>query len=224
MQKDKAYWDQVLVRAQEHLEYTGFDSISDRLTQWGDGRLSIDTGDCLWRHPGIPGSGFTEKEQVISHIRNRAEWAKEKEMWSDGALAEYARVGALDVSEIYLDDTLLCLRDVLQLVKAHEVAIWRLETGDDSRFYSYGPWDEFLSLGTTTRGGDKWPSAAEYWWLQSYAVMGGSEGIYYHLDVAGNADEGYGMKSERLFLGKSLGATWEECYESAGRIAYILGA
>lgn len=92
-----------------------------------------------------------------------------------------------------------------------------------------GTWDDHTSYvgydkyDTTPYREKKWASQPEYkdgYRLAVYCVTGGSEGIYLHIDMQGN-------KHETMLLGKTLKdgeAAMLNCYESAGRIALMLGA
>lgn len=86
--------------------------------------------------------------------------------------------------------------------------------------YSCGPWNEHFSLRHDFKEDWKWPD--DYHWIAVYVVQGGSEGLYLHVSIIDR--EG---KHKLLYLGKTLSCSrkkWEECYASAGRIAYYLDA
>jgi len=86
-------------------------------------------------------------------------------------------------------------------------------------------WDEYLHVATDYRYGENcenppmWPACK---FIEVSVVTGGSEGLYLH--VMGVDYEG---KRTMIFLGKTLSCgydKWIECYLSAGRIAWRLGA
>jgi hypothetical protein len=87
-------------------------------------------------------------------------------------------------------------------------------------------WDEYLHVSTDMRYSENcenppmWPTS--YRWIEVSVVTGGSEGLYLHV----NAVDSKGERTS-IFLGKTLNCgydKWIECYLSAGRIAWRLGA
>ena len=81
-------------------------------------------------------------------------------------------------------------------------------------------WDEYFSLLERNYRNLPWPD--DYWGVAVYVVTGGSEGYYLHVDILDNKG-----KREMIFLGKTLDSrtgNWLRCWESAARIAWMLGA
>ena len=75
-------------------------------------------------------------------------------------------------------------------------------------------WDEYMITDLSKRGEAKWPDDGR---TCVYVVTGGSEGLYLHIEIG----------NECIILGKTLSVghdAWTACYESAGRIAWMLGA
>ena len=81
-------------------------------------------------------------------------------------------------------------------------------------------WDEYVSHGAIEL--ERFPS--RFRWIAVYVVSGGSEGLYLHIDVIGT---GVPRNRALVILGKTCDASpakWKACWESAGRIADLLGA
>ena len=156
----------------------------------------VNLGHTGWKHPDADGIRFGCEASAKA--------------WCDRYQADH--------SKIFHEDTRPTLEKVLD-----DLSVLENEAhGTPDAKWSTGPWDEYLDISDRTASGaknlhGKWPD--RYRWLSVYAVTGGSEGIYLHVDVIDNED-----KRRLLFLGKSLGSSWEDCYASAGRIAQFLGA
>jgi hypothetical protein len=106
--------------------------------------------------------------------------------------------------------------EVVQAINTAEGATWDDHTsyvGDD-RYDKDTPY--------TKRMWASQPSYMDGWYrVAVYCVTGGSEGIYLHIDLQGD------KRNETVILGKTLKdgeAAMLNCYESAGRIALMLGA
>ncbi len=92
----------------------------------------------------------------------------------------------------------------------------------------YPVWDEYLSANSYEKGG-KYGSylheryvdriGESYRWIGAYVVVGGSEGMYLHVDVINGEGQ-----LQRLLVGKSLSKDgyWPELWLSAMRIQYVL--
>lgn len=94
---------------------------------------------------------------------------------------------------------------------------------EESRKWRTGPWDEYFSEGYPRD--QKWPTS--WRWVAVYVVTGGSEGTYLHIDVVSPTGASDVNERKLLILGKTCAwgeEKWRECYESAGRIAWMLGA
>ena len=64
----------------------------------------------------------------------------------------------------------------------------------------------------------QWPANGR--WIAVFVVVGGSEGLYLHVESIDRDG-----KRELLIVGKTCSSsreTWAECYESAGRISWLL--
>lgn len=111
----------------------------------------------------------------------------------------------------------------LDQVKAHDTRMLLCKIAKELHRHEGHIWDEYLDYSGASRREHpkaKWPSGWNYRWVKVYVVTGANEGYYLHVDME-DRDE----KQIRLFLGKSLsGASWEELWASAGRIAKALGA
>jgi len=88
-------------------------------------------------------------------------------------------------------------------------------------------WDEYVSSSVAINSAmsaiTKWPS--KYRSTAVYVVTGGSEGYYLHVELNGVMnDDGTSEDGKTMIIAKSLGATWRQCWASAGRIARMLGA
>lgn len=116
-------------------------------------------------------------------------------------------------------DTRPTVRQVRTMVATMENEAAGVAT-DSAAFGTVGPWDEYFTVQASfdaSRSNEKWPEGR---WIAVYVVPGSSEGLYLHVDAIDC--EG---KRTLLLLGKTCSSgreTWAKCYESAGRISYLL--
>jgi len=118
-------------------------------------------------------------------------------------LKTYCKNEKIDPSAGYHEDTRPTIRQVVEKLQAEKTV-----------------WDEYLSHAfVTTKDGDKrWPDRR----IAVYVVSGGSEGLYLHVDAL-YPDH----TRELLIIGKTCDSRhekWVECYQSAARIAWMVGA
>lgn len=107
--------------------------------------------------------------------------------------------------------------------------------GTDPAYGGAGVWDEYFSFNQylNTPDGAFLPVRDDnalfpdrIRWLAVFVVTGGSEGTYLHVDALIEDDRRKTVR-KNLFLGKTCSysaETWAKCYESAARIAWMLGA
>jgi hypothetical protein len=161
----------------------------------------IDLGQTGWKIEGEPYWVFGSKERAEAH---RTEQKLE--------------------GEIHYIDT----RPTLEEVGAQIRKLESERLGCDSK-WTCGPWDEYFSVGEMTAHGrdvkSKWPN--DYFWVAVYVVTGGSEGLYLHVDITNRPSEKTAASRKTIMLGKTCDSSfekWQACWESAGWIAYYLGA
>ena len=157
----------------------------------------IDLGMTGWRHPKIEGLTFGSVDSIKLHYPDK-----------DPLLAKPI-------------DTRPSIEIVFKKIIGWERDWWLANcTVKEYQKYGVGPWDEYFSYSDMCGNPPvtaKWPE--DYRWIAVYVVTGGSEGLYLHVDlIAGDKPR------RQFFIGKSLSSRWEDCYLSAGRIAYYLGA
>jgi hypothetical protein len=113
-------------------------------------------------------------------------------------------------------DTRPTMRDVLKKIAAAEGEACGL-SAQSIKYGTVGPWDEYFHISGPDPE-DKWP--ADYRWIAVFVVIGGSEGLYLHIESI----DGEG-KRRLLMLGKTCASNrdaWDRCYASAGRISWLL--
>ena len=155
----------------------------------------------MWRHPAVPELGFGDKETCLRYLPRTP----------DGQLQE-----GVDPELAALVDERSTMWEVVSAIREQEGGTWDEYVEPDCEWREenggHGAWREA-----------RWPVG--YRWVAVYVVTGGSEGFYLHVDLLYPA-LGVDRPGRRvaLILGKSLGADLQTCYESAGRIAEMLGA
>lgn len=190
------------------------DDFSGQLYQIYNGRLKLDTGSERFTHPELPGYYWSTDEGIRKRIKKE---------------------GITDYSAIKYKDTRLSIRKVAIILDKAERAVWQLENpeqyqewfGDSDKPYGTNYWDEggidvapnMLYREDGIGPNSPWPQRR---WTYAYVVHGGSEGYWLHVESQGTDVKGQKWGSEMLLLAKSLGNSWERCYESAGRISYML--
>lgn len=158
----------------------------------------IDLGADGWKIDAAPGFTFGSRERAIA----------------------YASENKLTGEPVHVD-TRPTIREVL--TKLCELENERTGASENAtRYGCAGPWDEYFSSGVDAAGSigrdERWP--AGYYWIAVYVVVGGSEGLYLHVDAIGKDNA-----RRNLILGKTCAGgrdTWFRCYESAAHISYLL--
>ena len=122
-------------------------------------------------------------------------------------------------SGIRFIDSRPSIQEVVKLVRKVENKIFAAENPDCDylEYVTNGVWDEGIGVSPGEKGGNVWDVDGK--WLAVFVVQGGSEGFWLHAEAIGRD-----APTKPLILGKALGASWEDCYRSAGRIGWLLGA
>ena len=197
--------------------------------------LTIDTGEVYYTHRAWPDRKFYE-ETAVAYNKRSAAYSLENETggFDEEEMAALTREATADESLTVTHDTRLSIGKVISLVRKAErgynMVIQGITPDDEEASYcGDGPWDEGISVWPDMRHNNeykkRWPN--EYHYMQSYVVHGGSEGYWLHFDMIYWENGGTPQQivhHKHLIMGKSLAGTWAECYASAGRIAYMLGA
>jgi len=158
--------------------------------------LALRTGTHGWRWPGAQVSWSTEE-------------AAKRHFAIFDLSAEQLKAGPK-----YLDDRLTIQEVARLLARAEREAYLRLNDipACEARAYVGGAWNEYLAPNWGTDDNRPWPDDC---YMTVAVVPGGNEGLALRVETCDNSHE-------LLLTGKSLGCTWQECYESAGRISAML--
>ncbi len=158
----------------------------------------IELGETGFRHKQIPAITFESEVYALNYATGRDLKSK------PGDVSEFDT--RLTVEEVFRE---ICRREQL-----------RASTPDED-IYDYddlvGPIDEYFHISRDFKRNDKFP--ANWCWIPCYLVMGGSEGIYLHVDIVLYSKGEHERKS--LFLGKTLNTSQEQWFKMFESAAYI---